>query len=59
MEKFCLISDNRFTNDYELYNLSFATILFQELSRSKETSFLLPVCTFKSGNRSSNKVLDQ
>ena len=59
MEKFCLISDNRFTNDYELYNLSFATILFQELSRSKETSFLLPVCTFKSGNRDSSKVLDQ
>ena len=59
MEKFCLISEIRFTNDSEMCNLSFATILFQELSRSKETLFLLPVCTFKPGNRSSNKVLDQ
>ena len=41
---------------YETCYSSFATILFQELSRSKETSSLLPVCIFKSGNRSSNEV---
>ena len=33
VEKFCLTLDMSFTNDYEMCNLSFATILFQELSK--------------------------